>query len=164
MTPNLAYGYNAAFQDAVSLTNQLHKLTKSNPKGDHKSPSPAEIEKAFADYQSERYDLAKDDMRQSAVNTRMCAWETTAMKYISKIVANILPLSRIMKQGYGHAKRGRCLEFLNKPEHDGMRFDDEVEPLELKRKSARATWLVALSLVAMLLAGHWFTKVMKAGS
>jgi hypothetical protein len=159
MTPNLAYGYNAAFQAAVSLTNQLYEMIHSNTakeKGDYEKPSLAEIEKAFAAYQAERFGPAKSDLKMSALNTRMCAWDTVTLKYMSKIMPNILPLSIFMKGGYAYVKRGKCLEFLDKPDHVGMRFDDELDPVEAKKNAAKPNVFIVLSAAAVLLLAAGF--------
>ncbi|KAM7208133.1 hypothetical protein V8F20_001413 [Naviculisporaceae sp. PSN 640] len=69
MTPNLGQGGNNAIEDVASLVNQLHGLLKIVP-----SPTPAELEAAFARYQDERENRVKKTAGLTGKYTQWTSW------------------------------------------------------------------------------------------
>lgn len=70
-TPNSGLGLNAAWQDAVELTNGLRAALLL--RGPGARPDAAGLERVFAAYQGRREGYARDALRASAMHTRVSA-------------------------------------------------------------------------------------------
>jgi 2-polyprenyl-6-methoxyphenol hydroxylase-like FAD-dependent oxidoreductase len=95
MTPNLAYGFNTAFESATSLTNHL-AASLAATSNDSRHPDVASINRAFSDYQKQRFARAK--LRQDLANfyTRFAAWKYSLFKRASKLAPKVMADSVIV--------------------------------------------------------------------
>ena len=156
MTPSLALGFNAAFESAAALTNQLQKVLNS---GSQDKPTTAEIEQALANFQEKRFKRAKESQAMSARHTRYATWDNNLLHKLSTyVLPRILPLSILGKQVIGHAKGGERLEFLEVPEIPGrtIPFDDEIVEEKFKSTGIRAVLVIGAILAAV--ARMWYAS------
>jgi 2-polyprenyl-6-methoxyphenol hydroxylase-like FAD-dependent oxidoreductase len=126
MTPNLAYGFNAAFESAAALTNHLTTaLAHSNTPG---GLDICAIKTAFANYQMQRFARAKRAHDFTNFYTRFAAWENSVFRWGSILAPKLLADDTIVDQFAKLVKGGVKLAFINVPDkpHGTIGFDDEI--------------------------------------
>ncbi|KAI0889437.1 FAD/NAD(P)-binding domain-containing protein [Annulohypoxylon maeteangense] len=124
-TPNQGLGYINGLQDAVALTNELHRAihTPSRQYGDENDkngPSLETLSAAFERYQNSRMDDVKEDWTLSIIETKMSAWYNSVywafdyfvQPYFPRFI-NLLVLRFIIS---GRARKGQVLNFLDDKE------------------------------------------------
>lgn len=143
-TPNLAIGFNNAFESAAALTNQLHAMLHSPAiLGTKTSPTLEDITKAFLAYKNARFPRVLEQYKLSHWHLRFITWNTWILKWNDKLLSRITPNSAMMKQVLEPFKGVGRLEFLKIPKREKGwgAFDDE--------KDQKAAWhlgtIVAIS-------------------
>lgn len=114
MTPNLAYGFNTAFEEAASLTNHLAKII---PRLEElHGPSLSVITQAFSGYQKQCFARAKLFHDLTNFYTRFAAWEYSIFRWTSKLMPKLVPDTMMVDQFSRLVKGGLKLDFLDVPD------------------------------------------------
>lgn len=127
-TPNLANGFNNAFESAAALTNQLHAMLHSPTiSGTETSPTLEDITTAFSAYKKARFPRVLEQYKLSHWHLRFITWNTWITKWNNKLFSRIIPESAMMKQVLEPFKGVGRLEFLKMPKREKGwgAFDDE---------------------------------------
>jgi hypothetical protein len=123
MTPNFAFGFNNAFESAVSLTNHLHRLLTQTPE-----PTLMSVTEALEAYQTQRFARAKFCHDLTGFYTGFAAWDNAIMKWATILMPRISPDTFAVNQLAKWVKGGLKLEFLEVPEGNKgtVAFEDEL--------------------------------------
>jgi 2-polyprenyl-6-methoxyphenol hydroxylase-like FAD-dependent oxidoreductase len=96
MTPNLAYGFNTAFESAACLTNHLLSALANSSNPSHLDTG--EIKQVFSNSQKQRFARAKLFQGFANLYTRFAAWEYSVFKWASKFAPKIMGDSVMVDQ------------------------------------------------------------------
>ncbi|KAI1441826.1 FAD/NAD(P)-binding domain-containing protein [Annulohypoxylon stygium] len=119
-TPNQGLGYNNGLQDAVALTNELHRALHDDSEKNKTGPSVEALSAAFERYQKSRMNEVKDDWSISIMETQMSAWYNNLYWFLDYWVQPYLPrFVEVLILRYvisGRASKGHVLDFTDDKE------------------------------------------------
>lgn len=101
MTADLGVGANIAIEDAIALSNILHRELKANR---NRHPTKTEIASMFAEYQKERWNRAKAFTDLSGKATRANSYDTLFGRVFTTYISPLLSDIQVVKLATAWAK------------------------------------------------------------